>query len=140
MSTTPKAALRMLLVANGTISAAIGARVYTRYAAQDAAFPLAVIYEKTVERVRHMAGVAGIAQAVIILEWYADTDAELETLSEAARGALDMYSNTVTVGSDTIDLRSVTLADESETFEMPADGGGAPVKRKSQEWQVWYRE
>jgi len=138
---TAEHALYHILVNDGTVSGLVGTDIYPQMAPQDTDLPYAIYNIIARRHMNNMAAASGQLEVGIQVDWFAAGIQEVMTLCDAAREAIDGYTNgTVTVGSDTITISRIKLEDERDGFEIPTAGESLGVYHRMQDYTVWCTE
>lgn len=122
----------------GVTDAVAAADIYIEVADSGATVPYITIAQISTDHEHHMGGASGLAQARMQIDVWADSETNRNTVSEALRDAFDGYSGTM--GDDSVNVRSVFLAEEAETYEPPTDGSQQGVYRNRMDFTIWYVE
>lgn len=134
----PEQAIVQLLEANGTVSAAVGTRIYPGYAPQNAVYPFAVFGRDSTDPDHHMLGASGLRLVRVGITFYGTQRLALGVVAEAAEAALDTVNDRTTVAD--INIRRLWLEDMAESQIELADGTGRPVHAISQTYSMHYKE
>lgn len=110
-----------LLLADPTITAAVGERISPVVLRQETALPSLVYRRLDSDPEYTLAGRAGWRTARVQVACWAQEYAEARTLAEAVRNALDAYSET----SDTGSIRFISISDGADEYVMDLDAFGA---------------
>ena len=133
---TPKAAIRTLLLADGTISTALGTRVYPSYPAQEAAKPFAVLLCPTTEVDHHMGGSSGLREVSPELWLYGNEYDALVTLATRCEAVLDSTNDRSTVGD--VVISRLWMESQGEEEITVGDGKGRPIQVINQQYGMHY--
>ena len=133
---TPKQAIRSLLLADGTIAAALGTRIYPSYPAQGVVKPYAVLQCPVSEVDHHMGGASGLREVAPEFWLYGDDYEDLYALAEQCEAVLDTVNDRTTVGDITISR--LWMTDQDETEISPIDGKGRPIQVINQTYGMHY--
>lgn len=135
-------AIRSLLLANATIAAGIGTRMYPEAAPKGAAFPLAVISRETADPHHNMTGASGLRPYEVTVAFYGWNGTALANLAVVAGTVIDGHKGTVTVGGESVEIDAAFLMDERESqLEVTnADGSDQPLFASELLFRVFRRE
>lgn len=134
---TPSQAIGKLLEADATTVATRGARYFgaTQPVPEGTVLPYQVCSELDSDFNHHLVANAAKARRSMQLDHFGTTEAEVVTLANAARNALDAYKGIVTdatVGS--LAIHGLRIQDESANPTQVDSAQGSGVSRITQEW------
>jgi len=117
---------------------ALGSRIYSGYAPQDAAFPFAVIGRDSTDPDHHLLGASGLRLVRIGITIYGPRILALGIIAEAIESALDTVNDRTTVAG--INIARLWMEDMGESQIELADGTGNPIHAISQTYSMHYQE
>jgi len=129
-------AFRKLLVDNGGCST----RVFASAAPQKPVSPYIVFYRIASNHHTHMGGDSGLLMGSFRTNIYSDTFTECRQKADLLYAALHGYSGTVTIGSDSLVIRFISLVNDHDEYEEPQAGEQFGAYRSIQEYEVWIQE
>lgn len=136
-----EAAIRTLLLARHSGSSDLTASIFpSGDTPENAVVPYGTYTRISTNRDPVLSAASGIVSARIQVDWHHTGFDYLRTMATAARLALDGYRGTVTIGSDTLEVLSIRLADEDESAIGPESGQERRILVYSQDFEIWYRE
>lgn len=140
MSLTAGEAVWQLLSADATTTTTRGTKIFNGMGGVPSGTetPFQVYTEIDNSFDHHIRGNTGIAFAEVRLDHYADTEADVRTLADAARSALDDHTGTVTDGADSIVVKSIKIQDESTQPVAPRAGQDTGPAHIRQEFSISY--
>lgn len=118
-ATTFESALVARLKANPAITAIVGTRIYPLAIPQKGQLPALVYAIPSTDRVRNLAGAAGVATARVLIDARATTYAVVKQLQELLR-QYDGFSGTL--AGDVV-VMNTRMDDQGDEFEWPAGTG-----------------
>ncbi len=136
---TPSEAISVLLDADSTTTTTRGDRYFgtTQPVPENTSLPFQVCSEIDTGFNPHFVGNSGVAQRSLQLDHFADTEAEVVTLADAARNALDAFRGVVTdAGATDMTIRSLRIQDEAAEQATPDAGQASGVSRIRQEYLI----
>jgi hypothetical protein len=131
-----KAALYTYLTGNAGVAALVEDRIYPSFTGSMAAALPRVCYEidrTTVER--HLSGLTDITMASVSFQCWAEDSTGADGLAQTVRQALDAYKGT----QSGVDILTVFYDSETDTIEVPDDGGSLPTYLRTITFRVWHR-
>lgn len=130
--------IRKVLADNAAVAALVGVRIYPLFdIPQSVKKPYITYSLSSGEHAHYISGsAAGHAYQDIDIHCMAETDIAMRELGTKVRKALDGYSGTVTVGSDSVIINSCLLQNELDDVAAPSDGGKTPIYIRQLEFQV----
>lgn len=112
-------------------------RLYPQRAPTSAAAPYCIYQRSGAEHQHHQVLAAGLNNATIQFDCYADSSVEAQALSEALRGALDG----MTLGTwGALEVKRVMLLNESDAFISFDDGSENGRFRVTMDFALWHAE
>ena len=88
---------------------------------------------------QHMTAAAGIANATIQIDCWAASAIAARTVADEVRAELDGY--TAAAGKmGAVDVRRVSLINESDNYNTAGDGSDAGTYRIIQDYSIWHLE
>ena len=138
---TPSEAISVLLDADSATTTARGDRYFgtTQPVPGGTTLPVQVCSEIDTGFNQHFVGNSGVASRSLQLDHFADTEAEVVTLANAARNALDAFRGTVTAsGATDLIIRSLRIQDEAAEQATPDAGQASGVSRIRQEYLITF--
>lgn len=131
-----KGDLYSYLISAGGVSALVVDRVYPSFVGSMAApLPYACFDISSTQAEQHLAGVQDLAQASVSIQCWADDAPGADALALQVRLALDGYRGTM--GST--DIRRIFYDSESDSIEIPDDGGSLPTYLRTISFRIWHR-
>lgn len=131
-------AIRSILVNNATVAALVSTRIYPLFnIPQNSKIPYITYTQSGADHVHDLSGASGGAMYHIDIHCISDTDAHMRALGVAARKALDGYTGTVTVGSDSVVIEQCFLKSELDDIASPDDGSSNPIFIRQMEFAVF---
>lgn len=121
------------------ITDVVSDRIYPDVAPEGADLPYITVNVVSTFHSHHMTAASGLAQARVQIDCWTTSSTGRETLSEAVREALDGYRGG-SMGDDSLDVRSVHLEDDAQTYEPPTTGSDVGVFRQRMDFMIWYAE
>ena len=119
MSDSLKADIRTAILADGTLAALIGTKVYQEYASEAVALPYIIMTSPTEEGVHHQGGVSVPALTELQLTIWANTPESRLAVRTALREFLD---GTVRTTFTSTFCHSITNTNNIDTKEKPDEG------------------
>ena len=129
--TSLEKAVRTLLLADATIAAAVGARLYGSRMPQGVQYPAIVIHRISASRVRSLAGPSGYAIVRVQLDVWAVTYEQTKEIGDRIRAVLDGYAGTV---------EGVQFGNAEPVMEQDDFDGDVEAYRLIQDWMIGHRE
>lgn len=133
---TIESAIRALMLADGTVSAALGERVYSGYAPQDADKPYAIISRSGTDVDHHMGGASGLEEVTIDLWLFGVAKAALDALAARCKAVLDSVNDRTTASG--IAISKLWITDQADDEILIPDGTGRPVRSIRQQYSCHY--
>jgi hypothetical protein len=135
-----KAGLRTYLLADSTISTAVGgSRIYSMLVPQGQTSPSIVFTKISGQGDHHMQGPSGLTRPRVQIDCYALNLAEAGNLALRVKERLDGFRGDMPYGSNSpptaLDVMLVQFDSEREFFE-----DNTKFFRVSQDYLIWYRE
>jgi hypothetical protein len=136
--TTLKEALYTYLTGRSAVVAALGTRIYPEIAPTEALMPYCVYTQSGEAPVYHMGGAAGIAQASMRLDVFAETEPTRTQVAETVQGALEVWvQGRPLIGS--VSVRFVGIETMEDAFVPPSDGSERGVYQRGLDCTIWYK-
>lgn len=133
---SPEAVVRAALVANGSVNALIGTRIYPVVAPSSAQLPYAVWRRAAVRRSHSLGGPVGTPVVGLELELFASTYEGARDLADKCRLVLDGYGGTL----DNVEVSNTTLDNEYDGFAV-LQGADLPIEYTvTQSYSVLWQE
>lgn len=129
-------AVRDVLITSTGVSAVVSSRVYGDFAPQKAATPFIVFRRVSSDRFRALDGPDGLVETRIEVDCFSTTQAQLMTLADEVRLALDNYTGT-TKG---VTVQRAMLDNEFGDMELEVSGGDKRIRRHVLDFRIWYQE
>jgi len=120
------------LVGSGT-----NARISEEFPTQTAALPYITVRRVTTDYRHHVTGTTSLMRGDIQIDVFAETSVKAHALADLIRARLNTFSDTVTIGSDTVVFHHCYIESDNTGFLTPRGGDDARVKRLSHDWVVW---
>lgn len=136
---TPSEAISALLDADSATTTVRGDRYFgtTQPVPEGTVLPYQVCSDLDTDFNHHLIGNSGIAHRSLQIDHFAATEAEVLTLANAARNALDAYTGTVSVsGAIDLTIRSLLIQDEDSGPSIPSTAQASGVSRIRQEYSI----
>lgn len=137
MLKSPEKAVADALVADASVAAIMGSRIYPVLAPATAALPFATWRRQAVIRESTLSGPAGMVTVTLALELYAETYETVRELADACRAKLDGWGSAV---ASSISVRHVALQNEADGFIQLAGGDLPPVYAVTQTYTILWQE
>ena len=116
---------------DATFNALVSGRVYPMTSPEGCAFPFCVYNRINADRVQSLQGSDGLTNYAIQVDHLADTYAEVKSMADAARQALEAMTGTI----NTVVVGSCLITREQDQFNDQAN-----IYRVIQEFSVWAEE
>lgn len=138
----PGGAMRKLFVDDTTgVYSIVGYKIYPSAASQKADPPYGVYRTVDTTHEEHLSNMSGIARARIQWDWFARDPEVVASIMQATKLAAARITNRViTIGSTSINIKSIKLEMDYEDFEPVQDASGKPIFRGIQDFYVWFNE
>lgn len=129
---TPAAVIRVRMLTSAVATQANllgtdGKRFYYLAAPQNTPRPYVVYATVGGAPAHHLTGAGGLWQGRVLVECFCDKADHVALLAEALRTTCDAYRGTVTVDSDSYDVRRLHIVNESEAVIYPDPAKPLPV-------------
>lgn len=134
---SPEKTVADALIADATVTAILGDRIYPVLAPATAPLPFATWRRQAVQREQTLSGPMGLPTVILALELYAETYEQARELADACRLKLDGWGNAM---SSSVSVRLVTLSNESDGFVQLAGGDLPPVFSVTQTYTILWQE
>jgi hypothetical protein len=134
---SPEAFVASVLTTDPRVAGIIDGRVYPVLAPATAAIPFATWRRQAVTREQTLSGPVGLPLVTLAVDLYAETYEAVRELADAAREALDGWGGDF---GNSISVRLVTLANESDGFVQLAGGELPPVYSVTQTYTILWQE
>lgn len=121
------------------VTSLVSTRIYPNVAPQGAALPYVVQQRVSRRQFPNLAGSSGMVRQRHQIDVFSNTQDATEAIVEALRAALDGWRNT-TMGTEALNVLSITLEDVRDSFEPPSDASDTGVHRASIDLVVLYGE
>lgn len=139
---TPSEAIATLLSADSTTTTVRGDRYFgtTQLVPEGTVLPYQVCTELDSDFNQHLVQNAGIARRSMQLDHFAVTEAEVVTLADAARNALDAHRGIVTDSGTgkSLDVKGLRIQDEATNPTRSDSAQASGVSRITQEWLMTF--
>lgn len=129
-------ALRAYLLGQSAVTTVCGTRIFYENLPQDIALPAAVVSLGSYQPVRHLTGLAALANGNVRVDCYAATHAEAENLADQVRLKATEYRGTM----GTLAVRGCFISGQRDFDDPPIDGSDAWRKGRSMDFSVWFVE
>lgn len=129
-------AVRDILVSHTGVASIVSARVYAGMAPQEVTMPFIVFRREQTQRGRPLDGPNGLVEADVEVNCVSTSSAQLQSLVDEVRFALDDYAGT----NKGVTIQRAMLDDESEELEVETVGGDGRVRRRALDFRIWYCE
>jgi len=129
-------AVRDILVSSTGVTSIVASRVYSGFVPQEVTMPFIMFRRDRTERNRSLDGPSGLVAAEIEVNCISQSAAQLQSLADAVRLALDNYSGT----NKGITVHRSFLDDESDDTELEVSGGDERVRRRALDFVIWFYE
>ena len=116
------------LDADTGLTTVVASKIYPHLAPTDVALPYITYQQIANPSEHHTAAAAAIARPTIQFDCWANSDVELESVTEALRNALDGFQHT-NIGSGPTDVKAVFVESQFDDIEEPSDGSEKAVFR-----------
>ncbi len=136
MAVTPEEAVRKRLVDDTDVRALVKQRIYPDIAPEGAVLPYVVMARVDTTHEHHMGGSAGLKHPRIQLDYFARTRSGAEDLAETCRLVLDGFNGTVTIGSESLDIRKCFLKGDNSDFLEPKGGSSFAIRVVSHDYEL----
>lgn len=134
---SPEAAIRSALVADNSVAAVLGTRIYPVIAPASAAAPFATYRRSAVQRQQSLSGPTGVTTVVLSLDLYAETYEAVRDLADKCRLTLDGWGGT---SPESVVVNNVSLDNEADGFAQLAGGEAPPLYSVSQTYSILWQE
>ncbi len=122
-------------------AAIVGTRIYPHYDKSAAKILPFIVYSRiSSDHQRHMSAGSGLVSPRIQLDIYSESYTEVKAIADSVRAALHTYSDTVTIGADSVTLQSVSLDAQHDDFDQPRSGKRSAYYRVIQDYIIWHDE
>lgn len=133
---SPEAVLRSALLADATLAASIGTRVYPVIAPASASLPFVTWRRAGIQRSQTLGAPMGVPRLSVEFSIYAATYEACREVADGMRRVLDGYGGTV----DNVVVRQVSLEQESDDFVALAGTEMPPAFQITMVFDVWWQE
>lgn len=133
---SPETVLRSALVSDPAVSGMVGSRVYPLLAPKSAVLPFVTWRRAGITREHTLAGPMGMPNVSVEVQSFASTYEDVRKLADVVRKVLDGYGGTV----NNVEVRNVSLENESDDFVQLAGGDLPPVYQVTQTFNVLWQE
>lgn len=143
MSATGEMAIVQRLLAQSSVTALVGQRIWPHVAPQGTdTNTLDYIVYHAVDKVheQNLRGASGVCFARLQLDVFASSYARAKAIVEAIRMCIEGYRGDVTVGSDIVRVVHCSLELEVDEFDPPIDGSQRGRHRMILDYKVGYEE
>lgn len=137
MLKSPEAVCRSALVADASVAAIVGTRVYPVIAPATADIPFITWRRSGVQRQHTLAGPMGMPTVILTVDLYAATYEAVRDLADKVRLVLDGYG---TAETESIVVKNVSLDNEVDGFVQLAGGEVPPVYSVTQTYSILWSE
>lgn len=134
-----KQALYEYLAATSGITSLVSTRIYPVLAPQGGSLPYVVMTQVSSEHIRHTTGRAQVARTRMQFDAYAGTSPAVQSVADALRVALDMYTGTMGATAQVV-VQRVFLESMRDLFIAPADASEQGPFRMSLDFMIWHAE
>ena len=128
--------LRAFLIAEPTVNALIGAKIYPDNAPQGAALPYVTYFRASGPRVRSLKGPSGLSHPRIQLDVLAASRASAKAIASAIRNLVDGYRGAM--GSLTV--QTIRVENDMDFSEDPEHAGEQTIYGVSLDAIIWFEE
>ncbi len=144
MALQPETALRARLIADGSVTAILGERIYPHMPTQSTAFPYVVV-GRSQSDYHHKMGAdsaATLREHDIQFAAYGTSEQydSLKSLADEIRDSLNGFRGTITVSADSIAFEMCHCKNEVDGTLDPSDGTGTPLHFWEQTYRIAYQE
>lgn len=129
-------AIRALAIADASLRAEIGDRMYPDRRPQTASYPCLTYTVDSDESHEHMGGLSGFAECLVEVQSYATTRLKARSVHELARLALSRQQGTYAG----VVVRHVHPGVGSSYEIEPEDGSDDPIYVEAKDYRVFYTE
>lgn len=133
---TAEQAIRARLASDTSVAAIISSKLYPQSAPQGTALPYGIYSRVDAIHEHNMRAASGVYKARVQVDWYAASYSAVIALAEAGRNALQGFRGAVSVGSESVKIRTCHLALEQDGYLNPDDSSQKGIFRKTQDWLV----
>jgi hypothetical protein len=133
---SPEQAVRAALLANATVAASVGTRIYPVIGPYDAQPPLLTYRRSAVQRQQSLTGPTGITTVTLVVDVIALTYEAARGLADDVRKCLDGWGGTL----ENADVRNVSLETESDGFVQLAGSEVPPVFTVQMTFSILWQE
>lgn len=124
-------ALVNILLNTSAITAIVGTKIFPIVSKETVQLPCITFEKISGSRVHRMEGASRLALPVYQIDAYASTYAQVDTLADKIRTALNGYKGTVS----SVNINGIILQDEEHIYEEEAE-----VFRVSFQFRIWHNE
>ncbi len=124
------------LLANGTLAALVGTRIYAQVAPADATTPYIVWQRTSVQRVDSHDGASGLATQMYQVNCFDEDYLDVLAVADAVRGAIDGFDGTMGTTAG-VRIRFITGGDLPN---MDPDDEARRINGIYHEYEVWHNE
>jgi hypothetical protein len=133
---SPESVLRSALIANSSVAALAGSRIYPIIAPATAVLPFITWRRSAIRREQTLSGPMGTPTVTVELQMYGTTYEEVRDMADKVRHVLDGYGGT----ADNTTVNQAALVNESDGFETLAGADLPIVYQVTQTYDVLWQE
>lgn len=133
---SPEAVLRSAVVADQTLAALVGTRIYPVIAPATATLPFVTWRRAGIQRSQTLGAPMGVPRLSVEYSIYAATYETSREVADGMRRVLDGYGGTV----DNVVVRQVSLEQENDDFVALAGAEMPPAFQITMVFDVWWQE
>lgn len=133
---SPEAVLRAAMIADATLTADIGTRIYPVIAPASATLPFVTWRRAGIQRSQTLGAPVGVPRLSVEFSIYATTYETAREVADRMRVVLDGYGGTF----DNVVVRQVSLEQESDDFVALAGTEMPPAFQITMVFDVWWQE
>jgi len=136
--TTEQGMVYILRNASG-VSAIVAARIYPwDRVPQNAPLEYITYFRVASNHIHDMSGPSGLVNPHMQVDCWAEKYSEAKALAKQTRLALDGYTGSVTISTDSVTFRQIHMDDESDMFIPAGAGAETGPARVSQDYTIWH--
>ena len=135
---TLQEAFHAYMIAQAAVSGLLGTRLYPEIAPTDTPLPYCTYKVPSDVPIYHMTGAAGIANAHIAVDVWAENEPSRTRVAKTLQAALEQWvlSGSISPG---IAVRFAGLETQEDSFVAPSDGSERGVYQRTLDLNIWYK-
>jgi len=128
------ASIRSQLIGDTGVAAIVSSRIYPKCAPASATLPFIIYRRVSGGPLNTMGGPIATQNVHVETVCVAESEAEVISLTDAVRSALNGWTDT----TGTPSVTSCMLTDEDEDYEPPTDGSDSGIHIRTHDYSVWF--